>query len=696
MESPREPAPAPAWRNRPRLTFGLAAAIAAVTLLQLVGGASGAVTPSNSSSDVKASPTLLLNIGATPSAICADNTTSCSVGISQSRVVMQVEATAPIETWPAVQIAFVIETDAFDGVYDPTVYKLPPGGLDPCIKASSSGPPCEESNGVPFFETYASSIVDQIAADNPNSNVSFAMLDYQGTCDTWDDPCYAHALLHIDVPNFATADQFGPEMTNSFRDGLLQGGYVLPYEDLSSPFLHISMITAMYAALNGGYFDWAPNTHHVVVLMDSAAPRDPSYPENLCVSSMAEVELDYQSWAGCIAPTCEPAYDFPSGYSPTCEGWIHSQDGNPQDSIAALAHNGPDCADSVGHECTVDVINLFDTPTDPQSQGWPAGKNQGPGTPNVEKDTTNILLAGCDMAAATGGSWSGPIFFSCPTGSAGDLQYVSHGPVLTPNTWNPTLMKAFESISFGPIFNPIVAVGTHQPMFTFVPFGRIAVAWDPDWETACQTPAGFSPNCQVAPSIVKSAGQLTYGWNWSTNATLNYMDSGDIWTLSFNVVSTGPPYQTVPVDACTTVSCVSGGSGSLFGAATVAIYSVPNESGVVDQSFPLTSVLVSLAPNAISPTPPSPLPPVAPPVVAVPVNSPVGNPVLAIVGLTSPLTVFSAQPLAAGMLGAVVTRVMMRNKEIAMAMAVKQSGQKGSKFDRSPMKDNLPGIGKME
>jgi hypothetical protein len=688
----------PAQRSArgPLARLGLLGAVGLIVVLELASVTAAQPITSTTTSVVvavpPASPTLILGAGEQPGSICALNSTACGQS-AESRVQLAVTAETPLTTWPAVEVAFVIETDAFDGVYDPVLQKLPPGGTDPCVKAVSNGPLCEESNGVPFFEDYMGEVTQQIASDNPHTSVSFAMLDYQGTCDQWDDGCYEHFLVHVDVPDFQSANDFSQSANEAFKESLLGGGYVLSGEDLADPFLHISSITALYGALNGDLFNWTPNTHHVIIWMGSAAPRDPSFAENYCVSSSAW-ETYYYWGSSCIAPTCEPSHEFSNGFSPNCEGWVRSQDGNPSDSIAALAHQAPQCVQSTGGSCTIDVIDLLDTPTDPLSEGWPKGTTGGgPGGSIVEQDSTNILLAGCDMAQATGGSWDGPIYFSCPDGQAGGLQYVPHGPVYTPTTWNPTLMNAFRTISFGPVSNPVVAVGTEKPMFNFVPFGAIAVAWNPDYATSCSTPSGFSSECPTAPTISTSSGVRSYGWNWSTNSSLNELKVGDTWLVSFNVVNTGPPYKAVPVDACTTPTCGAAGSGAIGGIFTSAIYSVPNETGIIVQSFPLAEVLVvTSSTTPTSPPPPTP-PPVGSPAVPVPLPSTVSNPVLVIVTVQTSLGSFSTQSIAGGLLAAVFTRVMIKQRPMAVAQAV-MTGNRGSKFDAAT--PTSPGIGRME
>ena len=144
---------------------------------------------------------------------------------------------------------------------------------------------------------------------------------------------------------------------------------------------------------------------------------------------------------------------------PNCEGWVRSQDGNATHSIAGLAKSSPTCTDSIGGVCTVDTIDLYATTTDPTSSGWPCpGGPTGTmakigGCPDgvaVRENVAHVLLAGCDLAAATGGTWNGPDFFSCPNGQYGHLQPSFVGTnAYSPNLNNPTLFSAFRQVGFG-------------------------------------------------------------------------------------------------------------------------------------------------------------------------------------------------------------------------------------------------------
>jgi hypothetical protein len=625
------------------------------------------------------SPTALqLSIASAPVQICALGMSSCSAGTGVARVTLTATAPPQPASWPDVQIAFVLETTAYDGIFPGS---LGDGtyGLDPC--GATGGPLCEESNGIPFFIANAQAIAYGIQAANPHSHVSFALVDYYDAWGSaWDDqdgPEY-----NVDIGQFVPPAEFGADVVNTFQANNLAGQWYNWDQDLDNNFLHSSTITALYGAIIGSDLDWRANTHHVIVWLGSTAPRDPSYAQNYCVSPSS-----WNVWGqppNCYNEVCEPSYTFAQGTSPSCEGWIRSQDGNQTHSIAALARTSPTCTDSVGGVCTIDAIDYWTTPTDPYSQGWPtqfANIGGGPGGRLVDENTQRVLEAGCDIAAATGGTWDGPTYFTCPNGQAGSLTYVPHGPINQPDTNNPTLLEAITTIGFGPTATQQVAAGSHQPLFTFVPFGSIRVSANPEWRTACLTPSGPRPDCPVVPVHTTVDGYDVYSWNWSSNATRNVLYVGDVWTASFNVEATGPPYALVPVDACTTISCRAGGSGAEAGLFTNAVYVPASNETVVTESFPLAQELVIYALPAGPPASVPPPAPPAPPPFAIPI-APL-TPVLQSIGIGNPvgLANISLQATAAGFLAAGFLRVGMKNRPIALRVAAK-AGPLVSKFDK--------------
>ncbi len=617
---------------------------------------------------------LQLSIGAVPHAICEDDEPLCPAQEGES--VVTLTAAAPntgIATWPSVQVAFVIETTLYDGVYDPSVGDP---GHDEC--AMKENVPCEESDGVPFFVAHAQQIANGIAAANPHSNVSFAMVDYFASQDAHDDGDGSE--YHVDIPQFIPASAFGGQVQASFQATVLGGGYIYSDSDFSDNILHSSVITALFGTIIGSGLDWSPQTHHVIVWMGSTAPRDPAYVQDYAVSPS-----DDQSGT---SATCEPSYSFGAVTEPECEGWVRSQDGNASHSIAGLAKTSPTCADSIGGVCTIDAIDLYATPTDWSSPGWPCSSAlaQIGGCPNgraVEENVVHVLEAGCDIAAATGGTWDGPEFFSCPSGQYGKLQPVFIGNPYNPDINNPTLFNAFREIGFGPVVGTQVANGTGHPIFQYIPINSIQLVPNQTIEAQCLLPSGQPfPSCDHLPTILNLTGKdHGLGWNWSTKASLNQMYLGDVWTVSFLVYATGPPLALVPVDACTTKLCLGEGSHALDGLYTWATYIPSSNNTIVSQSFPPAQVQVEGLPAVTPPGLPPPPPPPVPPPFAIP--APTAVPVLTAIGISAQVGVatVSLQAVAAGLLGAGFIRIATRNKPIANPVLAGKQKKAGSMFD---------------
>ncbi|MCI4364286.1 MAG: hypothetical protein L3K13_08365 [Thermoplasmata archaeon] len=634
---------------------------------------------------------LTLGIGASPSRICAYGESTCPAGTGLSHVTMTaVAGLQGLETWPAVQVAFVIETTLFDGVYDGGVSD---GGSDPCTATAPTFMPCEESNGVPFFVAHAQQIANAIQSANPHSLVSFALVDYFATKDNFDDGDGSE--YNVDIPTFVPAPQFGAQVQGTFQANQLGGGYVYSDSDYSDNILHSSSITALYGAIVGSGLNWAADVHHVVVWIGSTVPRDPSYSANYCVAPSSSGG----GFGGCSSSTCEPSYSYGALASPSCEGWVRPQDGFAAHSIAGLARTAPQCTNSTGGVCTIDTIDLYDAMTDGRALDWPTmGPQIGPGKAPEMADAAKVIEAGCDLAAATGGSWDGPNFASCPNGQAGTLLPVFVTNSQRPNLNNPTLLAAFRGVSFGPVVDTVVANGTGKPLFTFVPFGHVAVAPVPDWHASCRFANGGAAPCPSFPQQLSTpSGQAFYGWNWSDDPLANAMHLGDSWSVSFWIVVNGPPYARVPVDACTLKpDCVSGGSGPEGGVYTWARYVPLASRTIATVSFPLASVEVLAAQ---SPLPPPNLPPAGPPppvATVVPVGPPVAVGIAVGVGAPVSLGSVALQGVAAGFLAAGFLRIGMKNRPIAVAVAAKSGINPNSKFEKGQMEANQPGIGRFE
>ncbi|MCI4323133.1 MAG: hypothetical protein L3K03_03800 [Thermoplasmata archaeon] len=683
----------------------------AVTAAENVLGSATTATPAPG---VTSAPALSLGIAADPHSICAFDQQTCSAGAGESRVTLTAQASsAATKSWPAVQIAFVLDTGSYDGDYDPTD-NWP--GIDPCqLAAPNVGPLCEESNGLPFFTTNAQQIATAIGDANPNSQVSFALVDFHATYDhVWDDGD-APDQYHVDISNFVPANQFGSAVQSTFVATQLQGawlihpgegrGYIETENGLDDSFLHSDSITALYGAIIGSGLTWSEGTHHVIVLMGDGAPRAPGYQQNYCISPSAFNEYgNYQTGAGCYSGTCEPSFSFGSVSSPPCEGWTTSQDGNASHSIAGLTKTSPTCTDSVGGSCTVDVINYYDGITDPYSHAWPTQYDSlggGPGGAMTLQNSERQLEAGCDLAEATGGSWDGPSFFQCSDGQSGNLNYVPIGSPFAPNTQNPSLMNALRQISFGPVVSSLAATGTGVPLFSYVSFGSIHLAPNPQFQTVCTLSTGQlwggGNKCPATPvNLTSPSGVHYWGWNWSNNASQNKLYIGDSWSVSFWVVATGPPYELVPVDACITEECNFGGSTSVGGVYSSATYLPASNLSVVTESFPLGSVNVIAS---ASPAPPPTAPPAAPvPPPGIPVASPTPISVQSPVGVSAQIGIgeVAFQATAVGFLVGAAVRVSQRNRPMAVVNLAGKPKHIRSAFDSESGLGSGAGVGRFE
>ena len=612
-----------------------------------------------------------LSVSVTPGIICVSSNIGCPSNQRTARVTMTAAAPPYVTiSYPAVQVVFLLETTIYDGVYDGSGG---PPSTEACAD-STLHEPCEESNGVPFFLTHAGEIANAIASANPRSSVSFGLVDFFATGDVYDDaPADTIAYgYHVDVGSPVPPGAFQAAVSSSFTQGVLGGGWTYPDADFGDNLLHSDSITALYGALMGYGIDWIPGAHHVLVLIGSTAPRDPSYVQNYCVSPSEAWRLACYGGDGPYSSGCEPAYNFGSGVSPSCIGWITSHNGNVNDSIAALSRSAPPCANSLGKRCTIDVVDLWTTPTDPFSGGWPSAHGGGPGGTYVVQNTQRVLTAGCDLARVTNGSWDGPSYFSCPGGTIGGLDYVPYGSVAAPETANPSLFEAFRGVSFGPLVSDVAARGGNESMFRFVPFANVRPAPNLHAETSCLTQFGSLATCP-GPTFQNGTGFMSLNWNWSNNPTDNVLRTGDLWVASFDVIAIGAPYGNIPVDACTTPACAAGGSGPVAGTWTAARYLPPSGGALVVQSYPLAIIRIIFGPQA--PVPPGNIPPTVlpPPITTIP-GAPLGTGPLPTPTTAATLPTVSVQALGAGFLGAGFIRMAQKNRPMAVGQAALAPG----------------------
>lgn len=214
------------------------------------------------------------------------------------------------------------------------------------------------------------------------------------------------------------------------------------------------------------------------------------------------------------------------------------------------------------------------------------------------------------------------------------------------------------------------------PQFDFVPSEVASLDLAAGTSSTCRINGGLSgcPTMTAGPLTVGGPVGLEWGWPGGEGAVS--LHPGDTWSGTFRETFKAEPGATFPVDACTTVHCVTAGSVARDGEWTsVVFYPFDNTTREQDSFDPAS---VYLTPPT---TPPpqggspggSPPPPGGTPLPAPPVPTPVSAPV------PSPLPVFasplglpiSLQALGVGLLGAGATAVAVRGRAQPVANAVR-------------------------
>ncbi|MCI4351520.1 MAG: PKD domain-containing protein [Thermoplasmata archaeon] len=547
---------------------------------------SGASVPAVGSFATSNTSAFNLSISVAPGTICDWGTTSCAANVGTARVTLTATVRAPNGPafYPRVQVVFILETTPYDGGADPAS-----AGLFSCNGLSASSL-CNESDALKTFFQQDSKILTAIQAAHPQSNVSFAALDGFSTKDKFDDG--DGSAVWGDITHFTWSPTTFAKNLTAASGGYPWGGFsgtgVTAESDLSDNFLHGPAITQIYGAIAGKLVNWTNDTHRVVVWMGSAAPRDPNYVENYSPTYSADIFSGCGA-SSCLAPTCEPAVTFSTGASPSCEGWVNAQDGQPGDSIASLALHGPDCASTTGRQCTIDIVNSRTVPTDPALTGW-----RYPNSTTVRTNANNVLTAGCDLSAATHGSWDGPSWFSCPDGRAGTLAV--HTLTDSSATNDSYLIHALENISLGSPLDAGIVGPANSSEFHFVPGASISLAPNLNASARCLTKGAAVP-CSAVPTVTTTPVEAL-GWNFS-GPPVSGMYPGDSWSVSFDVRVNSLANGSVPVDRCQTVACVGAGTGAVGGASTSVQFVDPYTGNWTELPFDLVD-LVALPPRPLA------------------------------------------------------------------------------------------------
>lgn len=219
-----------------------------------------------------------------------------------------------------------------------------------------------------------------------------------------------------------------------------------------------------------------------------------------------------------------------------------------------------------------------------------------------------------------------------------------------------------------------------QPTLTFVAWGNLSPSQSLDPTAACNGGSESNPTCNADPSVtylVPSRQALT--WFWNGSGGLSQLAIGESWNISFNLQVSGPPYGSVPLDACATPLCATSGvspiadvvtsfSASPVGNATRFAVSFPRAE--IDVLGPLPSA--ATAPGS-GPPPPAPTPtgvptPVQLPYPTSPTTTSSPSPVAVSAGSAGPVVAYSAAALAA--FSGLFTRIVVRPGALGVKVGV--------------------------
>lgn len=256
---------------------------------------------------------------------------------------------------------------------------------------------------------------------------------------------------------------------------------------------------------------------------------------------------------------------------------------------------------------------------------------------------------------------------TCPASTTGSRVSVQLGVVganLSAQSGNGSIVT---QVDYGP-YNWIEA-----PNLTFVSFGSIVLAANPDPQEQCVDVIAGTSKCTDLPTAGSVGSRSTLTWNWATGSMGRSLRIGDVWSVEFNVAATGPPFARVPVDACVTVGCTAGGSAQWDGTFSDVQFGVPGNASLYTDSWPIGTVQVLNANYSYSS--PSPVSPGVPPGTGAPLPAPVVAPTPAPVILpvaSAPSILSSVIPsstaAAAGILAAAGIRIVLRPRTLGQAM----------------------------
>ena len=232
------------------------------------------------------------------------------------------------------------------------------------------------------------------------------------------------------------------------------------------------------------------------------------------------------------------------------------------------------------------------------------------------------------------------------------------------------------TVEYGPDYSFL------SPTMTFVGRWNIVPAPNLDPQVVCTRGGGGPAICNATPQIGQNGGLTSLTWSWGGSASsLDALWQGDEWHVSFNVVATGPPFGTLPIDTCDTTLCFERGAGVDLGTFSSFSFGVGNGSSGALDSFPLDTVTV-LPPQIQSPPTPTSAPPSIPPPTSPPLPistpsplTPVPLPIIVPIASVAVVSSISLTAIAAGIVAAGAARAVIAERAQRLAVVTRVSAR---------------------
>jgi galactose oxidase-like protein len=265
-------------------------------------------------------------------------------------------------------------------------------------------------------------------------------------------------------------------------------------------------------------------------------------------------------------------------------------------------------------------------------------------------------------------------------------------------TWTASVNVSVQpeySSSFGGV------AALTDPIISVLPWGEIELNRSSPPVVRCASTLYDPVDCDTNSTELRVGNATGFRVNWSSDSFLDSLYVGQAWSVQFTINVAGPPYGSVPVYACTTGICFTGGSGAIDGSFSCVSVQPLAPGSHENDSLPYANITVDppRIPPGGSSSPITNVPPPPPPPTALPspiaLPSPVLVPTPVLVALAVGVPTISISAAAAGVLSAGVARVVLQRRAVAVGQPVGNAvrGKRSAFEDERPTD---PTIGRLD